>query len=941
MLLSGLAAMAMSGVAAADVVILNPGEFKGQVSFGSQTLSKYLLLLYSSTGQLSFKEFTSSPYSMTVESGQSYQHTLRATLAQPGGAQSYLTVERYSLYPVDNQVGPTTVDYVYPSMATINASVTVTGGTLAQVEVTATASTSTEELNAWATRFLSGTPTTTTSATMSMVAMGQVSVSGKASVVTANGTVMQRTLAAQVVNLLTGPANVSWTENLPVPGHLVGTVSIAPSSPVSFHKIYFKGLAGTATAPISGEQQVAAGGAYDLELFPGQYDVYARTAIQSEGQYSDTKVYRVTITSGATVTQNFADAVGTAQAPLLVTGMYSNADLSDADMSLKRQESGFATEAFDGALTNGRFDFTLPHGTWRKSHVWLNFDNETNPAAPRYATVVRKYEVGGAPPLAVPANSTVSFGTETLKLVKTTLYFDVREANPTDPEIPLRGASAGLRRTHHDAATGRSWESEAGASGGDVTKTLSPVTVIAEPGTYTLTAGATINGTYSEFTGGTMTVAEPTATPAGSNVSITPFDSQDLVVKVTFPSVTTGGLTTVAELPMGPETPHGLKSFCSDGASAEGIDCPPLFYDIDTTAQFTEATVCVRRKFLGANALAFFLRLYHFNKNTPPNGAWEELPAPVGKPQAFDCSEDPSECGCLDEADCGIDPMADPPVSVIQVCGVTTSFSPFAILEKGLAFTNTVGGVEYQGPTGPLAPQTWTVPRTGEYRITATGASGASAAVGIAGGCGAKVSGVFTLQENDTLQLLVGQKGTATTYSAGGGGGSFVVKNGSPLLIAGGGGGLRAGALVPGRSGSVSTSGTAGSTHASYLSGFIAGGTGGLGGSRAAAYGSGGGGWSGPGASDGAYGEGGFSFLSGGKGGAGKTCGGLAHGGYGGGGAGNGCYGGGGGGGYSGGGGGRVGGGGGSWNVGTRPESAEGACTQNGHGLITIEAAHP
>ncbi|WP_201768983.1 endo-1,C4-beta-glucanase [Myxococcus stipitatus] len=940
MLLSCLAVMAMSGVAAADVVILNPGEFKGQVSFGSQTLSKFYLLLFSSTGQMSFKEFTSSPYSMTVESGQSYQHTMRATLAQSGGAQSYLEVERYSLFPVDNQVGPTTVDYVYPSMANINASVTVTGGTLSSIEVTATASTPTESLKAWATRYPSPTPATTASATMSMVALGQVTVTGKASVVTANGTVVQRALAAQVVNLLTGPANVSWTENLPVPGHLVGTVSIAPTAPVSFHQVCFRGVAGTATALVLGERQVSAGGTYDLELMPGQYDVYARTAIQSEGQYSETKAYRVTITSGATLTQNFAEAVGTAQAPLLVTGMYSNADLADAELLLKRQDSAFVTEALDGTLTNGRFDFTLPQGTWRKGKVWLNFDNQTNPAAPPYATVVRVYEAGGTPPLSVPANSTVSFGTETLKLVKTTLYFDVREANPTDPEIPLQGAFATLRRTHFDGTPGRYWESEATAAGGDVSRTLAPVTVISEPGTYTLTAGATINGSYSEFRGGTMTVAEPTTTPAGSNVSITPIDKQDLKVEVTFPTVTTGGLTTVAELPMGPETPHGLKSFCTDGASAEGVDCSPLFYDIDTTAQFTEATVCVRRKFLGANALSFFLRLYHFNKNTPPNGAWEELPAPVGKPQAFDCSEDPTECGCVDEVACGIDNTVDPPVSVIQVCGVTTSFSPFAILEKGLVFTNTVGGVEYQGPTGPLAPRTWTVPKTGEYRITATGASGASAVAGLAGGCGAKVSGVFTLQENDTLQLLVGQKGTATTYSAGGGGGSFVVKSGSPLLIAGGGGGLRAGALVPGRSGSVSTSGSAGSTHASYLSGFIAGGTAGLGGARGAAYGSGGGGWSGNGASDGTYGEGGFAFLSGGKGGAGKACGGLAHGGYGGGGAGNGCYGGGGGGGYSGGGGGRVGGGGGSWNVGTRPESSEGACTQSGHGVITIEAAH-
>ncbi|WP_338868459.1 endo-1,C4-beta-glucanase [Myxococcus stipitatus] len=941
-LLLCLAVMATSGLAVADV-ILNPGEFKGQVSFGSQTFSKVLLMLFSSTGQMSFKEFTASPYSMTVESGQSYQHTMRATLTHPGGGLSTFEVNRYGLFPVDNQVGPTTVDYVYPAMNLINTSVTVTGGTLSRFEVTATASNATESLKANAVKNHGTPPVTSSSAVMAMVAMSQVTVTGKVSVVTPTGTVVQRALAAQVVNLLAGPANVSWTENLPATGHLVGTVSIAPSSPVSFHEVYFQGVVGTGTALVNGMRQVPVGGTYDLELVPGQYDVYARTAIQSEGQYSDTKAYRVTITSGATLTQNFTDPVGTAQAPLVVTGLYSNADLSDADLSLKRQDASqvLETDAFDGALTNGRFDLTLPHGVWRKSQLRLNFSNETHPSSPHYVDVFRKYDVGGSPPLTVPANSTVSFGTETLTLVKTTLYFDVREANPTDPEIPLKLPSANLFRMHLDTSSGRQWESSATSTGPDVNKTLAALTVIAEPGTYHLNASAIVNGNYTEFGGGSMTVAEPTATPAGSNVSITPISNQDLKVNVTFPSVTTGGLTTVAELPLGPEVPHGLKSFCTDGASAEGIDCAPLFYDIDTTAQFTEATVCVRRKFRGANALSLFLRLYHFNKDAPPSGQWEELPAPPGRPQAFDCSENPADCGCASEAACGIDYNVDPPVSVIQICGVTTSFSPFAIFEKGLEFTNTVNGVEYQGPTGPPAPQTWTAPKTGKYRITATGASGASAVAGIPGGCGAKVSGVFSLQKNDTLQMLVGQMGTPATYSAGGGGGSFVAKSGSPLLIAGGGGGLRVGALVPGRSGSTSTSGTAGSTNASYTSGFIAGGTGGLGGARAAGYGAGGGGWSGNGAADGTYGEGGFAFLSGGKGGAGKTCGGLAHGGYGGGGAGNGCYGGGGGGGYSGGGGGRVGGGGGSWNVGTQQEAVEGACTLNGHGKITIEFAHP
>jgi hypothetical protein len=213
------------------------------------------------------------------------------------------------------------------------------------------------------------------------------------------------------------------------------------------------------------------------------------------------------------------------------------------------------------------------------------------------------------------------------------------------------------------------------------------VTLVAEPGTYYLDAAASINGSFMQFALQMITFAPPAQTGAGTNVSV-------------------------------------------------------------TTAQFTSATVCIRRKLQGSNGLATFLRLYHFNESLPPAGQWEELPPPPGMEPAIDCAADLAACGCADEASCGIDYTADPPVSVVMVCGVTQSFSPFAVFEKDIEFTNKVNGQEYEGPTGPPAPRTWTwtVPVTGTYRITAIGAAGASAtqAVGISGGCGARISGDFS-----------------------------------------------------------------------------------------------------------------------------------------------------------------------------------------------------
>jgi len=86
--------------------------------------------------------------------------------------------------------------------------------------------------------------------------------------------------------------------------------------------------------------------------------------------------------------------------------------------------------------------------------------------------------------------------------------------------------------------------------------------------------------------------------------------------------------------------------------------------------------------------------------------------------------------------------------------------------------------------------QSWTVPATGTYTIIAYGAKGG----GPNGGDGAKISGQFSLSENDVIKILVGQKGNYLAKDASGGGGTFVTKsphndNASIIVVAGGGGG--------------------------------------------------------------------------------------------------------------------------------------------------------
>jgi Concanavalin A-like lectin/glucanases superfamily/Glycine rich protein len=95
--------------------------------------------------------------------------------------------------------------------------------------------------------------------------------------------------------------------------------------------------------------------------------------------------------------------------------------------------------------------------------------------------------------------------------------------------------------------------------------------------------------------------------------------------------------------------------------------------------------------------------------------------------------------------------------------------------------------------------QSYTVPKTGIYRITAIGARGGKP-LGVSDasrGKGARMEGEFELAQGDVLKIVVGQEGLENTSGnnanggGAGGGGSFVWINNqtAPLIVAGGGGG--------------------------------------------------------------------------------------------------------------------------------------------------------
>ncbi len=136
-------------------------------------------------------------------------------------------------------------------------------------------------------------------------------------------------------------------------------------------------------------------------------------------------------------------------------------------------------------------------------------------------------------------------------------------------------------------------------------------------------------------------------------------------------------------------------------------------------------------------------------------------------------------------------------VYTFSTCGASGATGPTqAACNVAYAGTTLAGAVNVANGI-----QSWAVPSTGMYRISAEGAQGASGDPGYAGGMGALITGDFMVTSGTVIQFLIGQMGLGQSshVNGGGGGGSFVVVGGGGYSggdggrLAGGGGSYNTG----------------------------------------------------------------------------------------------------------------------------------------------------
>ncbi|HVJ16193.1 MAG TPA: thrombospondin type 3 repeat-containing protein [Polyangiaceae bacterium] len=651
--------LALGASAEADVE-LDPAVIQGNFALTGSTVQSVYAYVYASNGFYGTGTFQGSSFELTVEGGHDYRRNVEANVSR-SGSSSYLQVSRSST--ISAPVGDTVQDdYSYDAGA-ISGTVTVLGGKLSSYQLYASASTSTETYSAR--HYDTGSNASADSFSFPMVPDDSVRVYGTATVITDSGLQLTRPLDELTISGFTSAGatadfSIDLTNLDTTTGSLSGLISLGPVNGLDVvfqHQVLAYGVSSTATQGLYLNKTRQDNGQYLFDkLVPGSYDVYGVSYFDAPYGYlyhpygTGTNPARRSVAAGATTTRDFAGELGVMGGTLTPHGFVEPADLASATVS---------AIGFNGTVTNsgsandtissdGSFALAVLEGSWVPWTYTARVYDTSEPSHPINA-YFSSYEYSrqptyGGTALDVQAGATVTVPGFSPNIAEATITFDVNE-QPGAPEIDISSAYvSGYRYVYKESGQFDRIVSIQ-AYGPTQAQPTPALRVVGEPGVYTMTAYATVNGTNTTFATFQFELEEPQSTPAGINVTVSPSGN----VQVTFSTVTHGGVTTATELPIGPEAPEGY------GLLSPGGD--PAYWDIATTATYSgPIRVCITYPELDDNGEPLWappsaegqLRLAQYDAST---ASWSDITL-----------------------------ASYPDVGSNVICGETTSLSSFAIL---------------------------------------------------------------------------------------------------------------------------------------------------------------------------------------------------------------------------------------------------------------------
>ncbi|MCF3651319.1 HYR domain-containing protein [Synoicihabitans lomoniglobus] len=570
-LLLSLGLWAALPIRAADTVELLPGKISGSITLSTETVKNGTIYANATdgSGQAS-TSFTGSEYSLVVPAGKSWKLTLYVYPEVPSGASGYIYL---NLPEVIGPVGAEeTVTHDLPiTSARIVADVQVANGTLTSIP--------TLQANG-----NSGTNPATSFNFYGqnldyavVLPMNNVSIYGSVKVTSADNVLSAQSLTSQSLNV--GAAGITATWNIDAAfaaGAIQGDVNFTGSATPNSNTTYLYSSSGGSAIDTN---SLSGNGNYQFNnLVPGSYRVYNYAYFTNSQLYMYTNAPSV---AGSITQLDFAETVSFAQVDLNPTGFltpdkitggyaYGNwtAPSPNPDGVSRSVYANFDTTAknFKGVVTPGE---------WKFSQININgYDYSQAGIYISYAMGIYDY---------TRANQGVTFAGGVDQVLpsfdfdttQTELTFDVVEAADATSETLISNARVtGSVVTYVDGSP----QYQLSFSSSTSTSAAQPrqrVRIVGVPGTYNVQTYGTVDGSSVSFGNFSLELKEPLPTPVGTSVEVSAGSGVGLV----FDEVTTSGVSTASQLPVGPALPAGYTGLVSNGEKA--------YYSVSTTATFS------------------------------------------------------------------------------------------------------------------------------------------------------------------------------------------------------------------------------------------------------------------------------------------------------------------------------------------------------------------
>ena len=632
-------------------VILDPPNLTGQVGLEGEAFAAGSVTVFpSGLSALSTPLVNGdSDFAFFVEPGRTFSLSVSLSSFQSTNNASY-SMSRSSLAALaSGEVR--NLDLVLPS-GRLRGSVNVTGGTLLSFNLRAQRSIGNE--------FRSGSVTTSNQGAVDLPFPAGTGISAFGTVTarvddTCN---VSRAVSTQTVDLQSGwVREVFWTvdfsdvdcaTSVGSIGGAIGLVGLGTLSPapqlLSFNPFV--------SGPTSRSLNLSSGGPYQFnDLLAGTYQVFhdVQFAAPYGGFSRVARHFNIPVTAGGITQLDMLPSVGAAHGSIQTDGTWSLLTANSVSVNwLDATGNLTGNDSVDRAT--GRYDFVLPAGASRLSNLSANFFSNAAGVHSTSSFLSRSFTATSPPAsFSITAGSNLDVVAHEMRTSEAELTVQVQDPLVRINRLTLNGSTQ-IRHPTTNAVL----ETVSLNLSSQRLNPTNAVTVLIRglPGTYAMTAVADADNGSTLGKGFELVLGEPFNTPPGANVT-EPIESEngEALGSITFGQVTAGGDTVVSLSSSGAEAPPNFRVFVPAGESGQG---DLAYYDIRTTAQFDTATVC----------------LTYDDSAFPPNSNKES------KLQLahYVCSG--NSCTWVD-----ITANGYPDTAVNEICGVTDSFSIFAILE--------------------------------------------------------------------------------------------------------------------------------------------------------------------------------------------------------------------------------------------------------------------